>query len=166
MSVQSEQGKGSKFTIALTLQRDEGRGGSKNAAVTSFITPSDFSKRILLVEDNEANILVASSILNTLSYECVVAKNGNEALRIIQSENPDLILMDIQMPEIDGYQTAKIIRYWEQKEGRVPLPIIDVTAHAMKENKEKCLDSGMDDFLTKPFRLEELKSVLDKFLER
>ena len=166
ISVQSEQGKGSKFTIALTLQRDEGRGGSKNAAVTSFITPSDFSKRILLVEDNEANILVASSILNTLSYECVVAKNGNEALRIIQSENPDLILMDIQMPEIDGYQTAKIIRYWEQKEGRVPLPIIDVTAHAMKENKEKCLDSGMDDFLTKPFRLEELKSVLDKFLER
>ena len=123
---------------------------------------------VLLVEDNETNRLVAGEILGYLGYECIHAHNGREAVEAAQSGKPDLILMDCQMPVMDGYEATGNIRRWEQSQadqtGARRLPIIALTAHAMKGDRDVCLQAGMDDFLTKPLDPDDLAVVLAKWM--
>jgi PAS domain S-box-containing protein len=125
--------------------------------------------RILVVEDNIINQQVSLAILKKLGYRVEIAANGNEALDSLQSMPFDLILMDCEMPEMDGYEATRQIRAWKNSEQEVlrhksSLPIIAMTAHAHKNAREKCQAAGMDDFLTKPVTPQALAAMLPKWL--
>jgi two-component system, sensor histidine kinase and response regulator len=120
------------------------------------------SLHILLAEDNVVNQKVATKILENWGHSVVVASNGREAVAACEKERFDLIFMDVQMPDLDGFEATKIIRARE-KDGRGRLPIVAMTAHAMKGDKGKCLAAGMDYYLSKPINRDELFSVIEKF---
>ena len=122
---------------------------------------------IMLVEDNKVNQMVALSILNNLSIKVDVANNGIEAMQLLENKNLySLIIMDCQMPKMDGYETTRRIRMGEAGVKNASIPIIAMTANAMLGDKQKCIDAGMSDYLTKPiipFNLvEKLKLWVDK----
>lgn len=116
---------------------------------------------ILLVEDNLVNQTVAVRMLEKVGHGVVVANNGKEALEVLARESFDLILMDVQMPLLDGLETTRLIRE-EERETTRHLPIIAMTAHAMKGDREQCLAAGMDDYLAKPINTSELYALIEK----
>ena len=123
------------------------------------------SGTVLLAEDNEINQEVASEMLTALGYHYLRVRTGREALASVQNGMADLVLMDCQMPELDGYEATRLIRQWEQQaapEGRRGrrLPIVALTAHAMSGDRSRCLEAGMDDYLTKPLEPDELAKTL------
>ncbi|MEM9907259.1 MAG: ATP-binding protein, partial [Cyanobacteria bacterium P01_D01_bin.44] len=118
---------------------------------------------VLLAEDNEANISTLSSYLSAKGYRLLVAKNGQTAITLARSEVPNLILMDIQMPEINGLEAIRRIRR-DPNLGEVP--IIALTALAMPGDRERCQAAGADDYLSKPFKLSQLTWVMQQLLER
>ena len=120
------------------------------------------SANILLVEDNDINQKVLSSQLQSLGYKCDVALNGVEALKIFNTGHYDLILTDCHMPKMDGYELTWTIR--QQENNARQIPIIAITADALKGTKDKCLKYGMNDYLTKPIDLDNLKTILSKWL--
>jgi CheY-like chemotaxis protein/HPt (histidine-containing phosphotransfer) domain-containing protein len=119
--------------------------------------------RILLVEDNEINQQVAIELLRSGGYACDVRSNGNEAVTAVKDGQYDLVLMDCQMPEMDGYEATGAIRRWEASQKRRPLPIIALTANALSGDRQRCLDAGMTDYLKKPLNRRELLATLDKY---
>ena len=121
------------------------------------------NKHILLVEDNEVNQDVAVSHLSGLGYRVDVAVNGAQAVKAVRSKKYDAVLMDCQMPVMDGFEATAAIRKAEGKTRHTP--IIAMTAHAMPADREKCLASGMDDYLSKPVRKADLKDLLDKLFD-
>jgi two-component system, sensor histidine kinase and response regulator len=121
-------------------------------------------KRILLAEDNVINQKLAVAILQKAGYFVDVVENGQQAFEKAISGGYSAILMDVQMPELDGYEATQKIRNWETANGQ-HIPIIAMTAHAMKGDREKCLDAGMDDYVTKPIESKVLHSALDRWLE-
>nr|WP_288257373.1 response regulator [uncultured Pseudomonas sp.] len=117
--------------------------------------------RVLLVEDNPVNQMVAKGMLAKLGYQVLVAAHGAEALEVLEQEPIDLILMDCNMPVMDGYEASRRIR----SNGRWPeLPIVALTANALSDERERCRAAGMNDYLAKPFRREELAVMLDTWL--
>jgi two-component system, sensor histidine kinase and response regulator len=118
--------------------------------------------RILVAEDNPVNQTLAMRILEKLGHHVTLANNGREALDKSRSSKFDLILMDVQMPDLDGLEATKLIRMAEKSTGK-HLRIIAMTAHAMKGDRERCIDAGMDAYLSKPIRIEELKAALSEF---
>src|SRR5262249_43854769 len=121
--------------------------------------------QVLLAEDNPVNQMTATTMLEKLGHAVVVANNGREALEKINEQKFDLIFMDVQMPEMDGPTATGAIRKSEQATSR-HLPIVAMTAHAMKGDKEKCLEAGMDDYVSKPIRRKDLADVLARIAER
>ena len=120
--------------------------------------------RILVVEDNRVNQLLAKKLLERMGYRISQAINGREAVNMVKDQVYDLILMDIQMPEMDGFDATRAIRLAEA--GREQhLPIVAMTAHAMKGDQERCLASGMDNYITKPIKREQLENVIRKYLD-
>jgi CheY-like chemotaxis protein len=118
--------------------------------------------RILLVEDNRTNQVLAMRLLEKRGHEVIVAGNGEEALEAIEKQAFDLILMDVQMPGMDGLQATQAIRKDERNSGK-HIPIVAMTAHAMVGDMERCLEAGMDDYITKPVRPQQLLEVLERF---
>lgn len=117
--------------------------------------------RVLLVEDNPVNQLVAKGMLGKLGCDVTVAAHGAEALDQLEFKEFDLVLMDCNMPVMDGYEASRQIR----RSGRWPqLPIVALTANAMSEERERCRAAGMNDYLAKPFRREELAALLDVWI--
>jgi signal transduction histidine kinase/CheY-like chemotaxis protein len=166
ISVESQIGRGSAFVIRLPLAATD---AAKPPANRENVKPGtaaqgDNSGVILLVEDYQPNILVARTMLESLGYECDVALNGHEALGKLAARNYDLVLMDVQMPEMNGYETSQHIRASEALSGG-HIPIIGVTAFAMRGDKEKCLRAGMDDYISKPFMPEELERKMHALLK-
>ena len=121
------------------------------------------SSRILVVDDTPANIQSLAAILKEKGYQISVATNGKQALDAVARVQPDLILLDVMMPEMDGYETMRRIR--ENSKFRL-LPIIALTAKAMKGDREKCLEAGASDYLAKPVNTEQLLSALRMWLHR
>ncbi|MDD5760410.1 MAG: response regulator [Desulfobulbaceae bacterium] len=118
--------------------------------------------RILLVEDNAINQQVATELLEQSGFVVTVAKNGKQAIQAVRASEFDLVLMDIMMPEMDGHEATRIIR----EDPRFDLlPIVALTAHAMAGEREKCLNTGMSDYLSKPIKTEELYAVLAKWIK-
>jgi CheY-like chemotaxis protein len=120
---------------------------------------SDRSLHVLLAEDNNTNQIVACAILNKLGHTVKVARNGTEVAPLMSAHAFDLVLMDIQMPEMDGFEATAIIRETEERTG-AHTPVFAMTAHAMEGYREKCLAAGMDGYLTKPIHRESLQKVL------
>jgi CheY-like chemotaxis protein len=121
--------------------------------------------RVLVAEDNRVNQTVVKRLLEKRGHRVVVAGNGRAALRILEQEPIDLVLMDVQMPDIDGLQATKVIRQRENETGE-HVPIIALTAHAMKGDFEKCVEAGMDGYLSKPIHSHELDQLLDRIPTR
>ncbi|MHA4843083.1 response regulator [Flavitalea antarctica] len=116
------------------------------------------SASIMVVEDDAINMMLISEVLGKMGFEVIKANNGKQALSILQEQEPVLIFMDVNMPEMDGFATTRMIRKMEGV--YATLPIIALTADAMLGDKEKCIEAGMTDYISKPFRLEEIESVL------
>jgi CheY-like chemotaxis protein len=120
--------------------------------------------RLLLAEDNPINQQVAVQMLGKLGYQVTAVDTGQAVLEALAQANYDAVLMDCQMPVMDGLAATEAIRQQEQAEGRRRLPIIAVTANAMASDREQCLAAGMDDFLSKPFRREQLREMLERWV--
>lgn len=123
------------------------------------------SLRILVVEDNLVNQRLAVRLLEKRGHHVAVAGNGRQALEALEKEPFDLVLMDMQMPEMDGFEATAAIRKMERANDH-RLPIVALTAHAMKGDREKCLAAGMDGYLSKPIRPQELDAILQRYLDR
>jgi light-regulated signal transduction histidine kinase (bacteriophytochrome)/CheY-like chemotaxis protein len=139
-------------------------GSSKNAVVTIHSLRQDRRRlRILLVEDNPVSEVLATRVLERRGHAVTVARNGTAALKALEKQAPDLVLMDVQMPEMDGFETTATIRKGELRTG-THIPIIAMTAHAMTGDKERCLAAGMDGYVSKPIRADDLFSVVEQVL--
>ncbi len=123
----------------------------------------DLSARILLVEDNMVNQKVAKRMFEKLGCQIDVANNGLEAVAMIEADSYDIVFMDCQMPEMDGYEATRTIRRRTGANSHVP--VVAMTANAMKGDREKCLDAGMDDYIAKPVSVAELRNVLKNWVE-
>jgi len=115
--------------------------------------------RVLLAEDNPVNQKLTVRLLESHGHSVVVVENGREALAMLAQQSFDVVLMDVQMPEMDGFAATARIRQQEQGTGQ-HLPIIALTAHALKGDQERCLAAGMDDYISKPFQPEDFYEVL------
>jgi CheY-like chemotaxis protein len=120
--------------------------------------------RILLAEDSLVNQRLAVGLLEKHGHSVLVANNGKEAVAANKAEAFDLILMDVQMPEMDGLQATELVRAQERQTGR-HTPIIAMTAHALKGDRERCLEAGMDGYVAKPIRLNELLAAMGNVLD-
>jgi CheY-like chemotaxis protein len=120
--------------------------------------------KILLVEDNKINQKIGLGVLKPFNHNVIIAENGQEAVDKFESFMPDLILMDIQMPVMDGFTATKKIREIEVAKDLRKSKIVALTANALQEEKRKCFDSGMDDFVAKPFKISDMEKVLSEIL--
>ncbi|HSR18217.1 MAG TPA: ATP-binding protein, partial [Ignavibacteriaceae bacterium] len=175
ISVESEEKKGSKFTFSLKLKFQKKAEHAEENMKRIYELPrqnandgmSDFLKeqrsnfKILLAEDNLINQKVAIKILNTAGYIVEAVGNGKEAVESVKNGIYDIVLMDIQMPEMDGFTATKEMREFPDEKNKIP--IIAITAHALRGDKEKCLESGMNDYISKPIIAPQLIRILDKW---
>jgi len=116
--------------------------------------------KVLIAEDNPVNQMVSVGMLDELGHATTVASNGREAFELFKEQDFDLVLMDCQMPVLDGFKATRLIRQWENEENREPTRIVAVTANALGGDRERCLAAGMDDYVSKPFTLEGLGSAV------
>jgi CheY-like chemotaxis protein len=121
--------------------------------------------RVLLAEDNLVNQRLASRLLEKRGHRVVISGNGREALLALEKEKFDLVFMDLQMPEMDGFEATAAIRE-KEKGTKIHQEVIALTAHAMTGDHERCLAAGMDGYLSKPIRPQELDNLLQKYVDR
>jgi CheY-like chemotaxis protein len=148
------------FDCLITNMSEDGMTTAEAEPAPAGLT--EHKGRILLVEDNVTNQLVGSKVLANLGYEFEIANNGRQALEAVRGGHYDAVLMDCQMPEMDGYEATAAIRALEGTEARTP--IIAMTAAAMDGDREACLAAGMDDYVTKPIRSGTLAGVLERWI--
>ncbi|MEW6347499.1 MAG: response regulator [Thermodesulfobacteriota bacterium] len=148
-------------TILSALQQNRRQPQRKAKPVEVVIPePSQKGLQVLLVEDNLVNQKLASRMLQKMGHSATVAANGKEALAKLAQQAFDVILMDVQMPEMDGFEATQVIRAREQLSGR-HIPIIALTAHALSGDRERCLDAGMDSYIAKPVVAEQLRASIE-----
>ncbi|HET6243166.1 MAG: PAS domain S-box protein [Bacteroidetes bacterium] len=157
IQVKSTENIGSLFTVNMVFKEDKNLTYLKNEALDYSKITINKSTRILFVEDNFFNQKLAVTVLKNFGFDIVIANNGKEAVRMVKENAFDLILMDLQMPEMDGYTASKVIR----NELLLDIPIIAMTAHALLGEKERCIKLGMNDYISKPFNEQDLlKKIL------
>lgn len=160
--IESELGHGSTFWFTAYFKHAERQGADENSSVAVEI-PLNTNAKILLAEDNIVNQKVAQGMLKKLGLGVDVVANGLEAVQASQMIDYDLIFMDMQMPEMDGVEATRRIRALEMETGK-KVSIVAMTANAMKQDQDLCLEAGMDDFISKPILKEPLRKILEKWL--
>ncbi|MBF0358419.1 MAG: response regulator [Magnetococcales bacterium] len=169
INVESQVGEGSTFNIILPLEpaflrkRKDTLVATDSKPLSISTKPIKKSLSILIVDDAEENLLVLSAYLRDSSHRIVEAENGVNALEIFQKEAVDLVFMDMMMPVMDGYEATRAIRNYEKKLGLQPIPIIALTAQALKEDLDKTLEAGCNSHLTKPVSKTRLIETIDRF---
>jgi PAS domain S-box-containing protein len=177
IGLESKEGTGSTFTAVFEkppamsgsademIAKTEGEEAMERSVAKAAISEKDKHKiRILVVEDNPVNQKVAQAMLKKMGLRSDVVANGQEAVNALQTIPYDLVLMDCQMPEMDGFEATSVIRRQEAKAQNPPIPIIAMTAFAMQGDKEKCILAGMNDFIAKPVQKRELAELLARWL--
>jgi signal transduction histidine kinase/ActR/RegA family two-component response regulator len=161
----SEVGRGSTFWFSAELPET---AMPQSAASHDGERESDvrLAGRVLMAEDNTINALVARGHLEKLGLAVDCVENGRQALERAISGEYDLILMDCQMPEMDGFEATRLIRAHEKAHGRKPVAVVALTANAIRGDQERCLAAGMDDYLSKPFQTSDLRAALERHLPR
>lgn len=164
IQMESRPGKGSKFFFTAGFGHGDLGTALKGEEESSLILPAAIVKplNILLVEDNLFNQLLAVKLIEKQRHAVTVANNGREALDVLERQKFDLVLMDVQMPEMDGYEAARLIRSSSSRVLNPKVPIIAMTANAMPGDREKCLEAGMNDYISKPLRINELGSAISR----
>jgi CheY-like chemotaxis protein len=176
IGVRSEEGKGSEFWFTARLKKPspgESISAAESPARARQAISDDGQKaprwndfRVLLAEDNITNQQVALGMLSKLGIRADVVVNGKEAVAALRTIPYDLVLMDVQMPEMDGFESTRAIRSGEGKTINRAIPIIAMTAHAMLGDREKCLNAGMDDYLAKPVTPADLSALFKKWFAK
>lgn len=165
IGVESQEGVGSEFWFVVVLKRQpEGSFRDEIAILDPSATKrlSARNSRLLIVEDHHINRVVLMEMIKRLGVPADVATNGEEAIAAIRDGDYGMVLMDCQMPIMDGYEATKRIRALEGKKGNIP--IVAVTANAMSDDRDRCVESGMDDYITKPISRRALQGILDRWL--
>ena len=137
-----------------------GAAPQQSSALAESLCRLDRKLRILVCEDNAVNQRLTRHVLERLGHEVTVAGDGREALKVLAGERFDLIFMDVQMPNMDGYETTAEIRKMERAAGGGHVPILAMTAHAMKGDRERCIEAGMDGYVAKPARVREISEAI------
>jgi CheY-like chemotaxis protein len=172
LMVQSEVGKGSTFTLLLPMRDAQEHTADDDSIlldddiISKMKAPVTNEDCILLVEDYEGNIAVLSYLLDDLGCSYDVARTGLEGLNKWKEKRYDIVLIDIQMPEMDGFEATAIIRDTERRYNLPRTPIIGMTAHALMGDRDKCIESGMDAYLPKPIVEADLKREIFDYLMR
>ncbi len=186
--IESEDGRGATFHFTVKFRKDcsgmSRMAGQEPVRVVEEVVPCDRALHILLVEDNKFNVDLAQIMLEGAGHQVTVALSGLQALRALLESRFDLILMDVQMPEMDGIMATRLIRSCESGRDECPpeyremvqvlaarlkggrLPIIAMTANAMSDDREKCVEAGMDDYISKPYNPDEIFSALNRAVMR
>jgi signal transduction histidine kinase/CheY-like chemotaxis protein len=166
VQLRSAVGRGSVFTVRLRL--DMGVDLTQTIAAVPVLAPDGLSlakgKSVLLVEDNAVNAFISAASLETMGVTSIHAVNGDEAVKIYRSRAFDAVLMDCEMPVMDGFAATQLIREFETASGRRRTPIIALTANALSGDREQCLKHGMDDYLSKPIELHQLAAIVFRWL--
>ncbi|MDE3016497.1 MAG: response regulator [Pseudomonadota bacterium] len=169
ITVTSVVGQGSSFVLHLSLPVEASDSDSQKHYQENIIYLDMQANAqmlpILLVEDYEPNVLVATIMFKNFGYRYEVARNGQEAIERFSPDKYSIIMMDVEMPIMDGYETTRHIRGFEKTKNSLPVAIIAMTAHAMKGDREKCIGVGMDDYIAKPFNPHQLQAILSKYLK-
>ncbi|WP_309044492.1 ATP-binding protein [Marinobacter sediminicola] len=165
IQVDSLHGEGSSFRFELPLELAS-TAILPDESESSLLVEVPLSKRALVIEDNLVNQRVAVALLNRLGFHTEAVTNGQEALEKVRASHQgfDVILMDCQMPVMDGYETTRYIREWETANGVDRTPVIALTADVLPGTEQNCHESGMDDYLSKPVRKENLREVLERWV--
>jgi CheY-like chemotaxis protein len=163
--VESQIGSGSTFHFTVLSENITIKSACSNDLIfqTEGAIPigNDHAPRILLAEDNMVNQKVMLRMLGKLGYRADVVANGVEVLRALERQPYDIVLMDVQMPEMDGFEAARAIcKHWSSAEKP---RIIAITAYALQGDREKCLDAGMDDYISKPIKLQDLRTIIRSY---
>ena len=162
--VESQLGAGTKFHFAFSIELAE-QPAPVSAQPTSFsTTQTTTQKTILLVEDTPVNQQVALKLLAKSNYLLTLAENGKRAVDLVFEQTFDLILMDVQMPVMNGLEATRLIRQYQAEQAIARTPIIAMTANAMQSDREECLASGMDDFIAKPFRADDMLATIQRHI--
>ena len=163
IGVKSVKKLGSNFYFVLSLLKQKENTGLMKRIKTRTIRIKTVNA--LLVEDNRVNQKLATKMLEKLNCDIELAVNGQEAVDILKEKRYDIVFMDCQMPVLDGYKATEVIRENELKAGKERQIIVAMTANAMAGDKEKCINSGMDDFISKPIKKEKINFIIDKYLQ-
>ena len=180
----SEEGKGSSFRFTVVLQKQETTAEPivrsfdlgvprspvmhvQADSVKSLLVAENAQARvrILVAEDNPVNRKLATKLIGKFGAHVDAVTTGKEAIRALESTDYDLILMDVQMPEMDGIDATRLIREKEKEQGG-HVPIVAMTAHAMEDDRRLCMMAGMDDYVSKPIKKQQLLEVIEKMLSR
>jgi CheY-like chemotaxis protein len=167
VSLESSEGQGSRFTVTLPWRVPDPSNEEAATLIPVPPVPSPPPRSrphpptLLLAEDSEANITLLSDYLTAMHYRVIVARNGGEAIERAQEERPAIILMDIQMPEMDGLEATRQIRADATLD---TVPIIALTALTMPGDRERCLEAGINEYLGKPVSLKYLVQIIETLL--
>lgn len=173
--VESEQGSGSTFTLLIPLKLEsEAQEDSAQATESDSVSERKYvdrmrllsanRKHILIADDYDGNVIILSSLLDDAGLSHDVAHNGQEAVELWKKHHYDLILIDVKMPVLDGYEATRQIRALEKQEHMPHTPIVCMTAHAMMESRANGLSAGMDDFLDKPISADDLMNMIERHI--
>ena len=162
--IESEVGTGTQFYFSIDIELAEQPATEKTIQKPLSVAQTINQKTILLVEDTPVNQQVALKLLGKSNYLVTLAENGKRAVELIFEQSFDLILMDIQMPVMNGLEAARLIRQYETEQAIARTPIVAMTANAMQSDREECLASGMDDFVAKPFRADDILTIIERHI--
>jgi PAS domain S-box-containing protein len=164
LAIDSTAGEGTTIYLSLPFKLPDERQGQVASLAPAVRPTAETPRRVLFAEDEEVNLMAGERMLSKCGYSVTTAKDGKEALQILSEHDFDLILMDIQMPVLDGVEATKRIR--TSGESYADIPIIAMTAYAMAGDREKFLAAGMDDYIAKPVDMETLKKVIERVMAK